>query len=343
MFFGMFPQEPTSLEAVVAQAASDLRASRFCQRIRAPLRRHLATDKTEIPDHTYRSVPGPDLVRQLNTLLLAILTGAVENPQSTHPRGVDRELFKVLQSSLQIARQMVAYIWVGPLSDVAPAFVDRDNLPPPFCPMYPNARDLVESGETTLAHQLAKIVNRVKEEIEKTPAWAYAVQCASELELEDVLTLRTMRDQFRDQVSGRQSEPLRQWRGRVHGLLAAARSDVPKALLGMNRLVTASVAAMVSLAIWDHLIEEEDILEWVPRSFGDDFPNGFDVRLRHFNELVILALDSSFRLQNRGIFTGIGITTGTELSWNRDQVENIRLSVIRLSAFESPNEIQASS
>ncbi|MDE0132299.1 MAG: hypothetical protein OXQ32_08590 [bacterium] len=337
---GMFSlPEPTSLETVVAQAANDLKVSGFGQRIRAALRRNLAAqDKTALPDHIYRDVPGPDLVRQFNALLLLALTHSAENPQGKQAHDVDRELFSALQSSLDIARQMVAYMWVGPLSNVAPAFADHDDLPPPFCPMYPNARDLVASGETALPHQLTEIINRVKAEVEQTPTWTRAVQCAAELELEEVQTLHAAKKRFQEQAGGVQGETLNQWQERIHGLLVEAKSDVPKALLLVNRLVTASVAAMVSLTVWDHLIRQEDVLKCVPRSFGEDLPNGFDISIAHLNHVAILALDSSFRLENQGTFTGIGTTKGTRLSWGRGQELNVSLSVIRLSAYESPND-----
>ena len=125
----------------------------------------------------------------------------------------------------------MAYIWVGPLSDVAPAFADHDDLPPPFCPMYPNARDLVASGETALPHQLTKIINRVKAEVEQTPTWTRAAQCAAELELEDVQTLHAAKKRFQEQAGGVQGETLNQWQERIHGLLEEAKSDVPEALI----------------------------------------------------------------------------------------------------------------
>ena len=105
----------------------------------------------------------------------------------------------------------------------------------------------------------------------------------------------------------------------------------------MNRLVTATVAAMVSLGTWDHQIEHDDLLECVPRAFGDDLPDGFDIKLAQFTELV-LSLDSSFRLKNQGTFAGIATTKGAKFSWNPDSGEEINLTVIRLSAYESPNE-----
>ena len=182
------------------------------------------------------------------------------------------------------------------------------------------------------------IINRVKDEIEQTQTWTWAVQCASELEAEDVQTLHAVKKRFQDQAGGLQGETLNQWQERIHSLLAEAKSDVPEALLPMNRLVTASVAAMVSLSVWDHLIRQEDILECVPRSFEEDLPNGFDIRIAHLNHVALLALDSSFRLKNQGTFTGIGTTKGTRLSWSQGEELDIRLSVIRLSAYESPNE-----
>ena len=156
----MFSLEPTTLETVVAQAANDLKVSGFGQRTRAALRRNRAAgDETVLPDHTFRSTCGPDLVRQFNALFLL---RAVGNPFGNQPHDVDRELFLALQDSLQVARQMVAYVWAGPLSDVATAFVDNDNLPVPFCPMYPDARDLVTDGATALPRQLTKIIDRIK-------------------------------------------------------------------------------------------------------------------------------------------------------------------------------------
>ena len=331
---GMFPSEPTSLEAVVTQAAHDLKVSGFGQRVRASLRRNKAAgENTVIPDHFSRSFPGPDLVRHLNGLLLMHLT---ENPDGNDDHHVDRELYNALQNSLQIARHVVASFWVGPLRDVAPAFVDEDNLPLPLCPMYPEARELVAEGEIALPHQLTKIINRVRVEVEKTPVWTRAAEAAAELTSQNLQTLKTEKERLRRQVSGKQGETLNQWQERAFHALAIAKSHVPPVLLFANRLITATVAAMISLATWDYQIKEEEILECDPLSFGDDLPHGFVIRLGDFSNLVFLSLDSSFRLFDNGTFAGIATTKGAEFSWGRDSGEDVRLSIIRLSAYESP-------
>ena len=269
MEYARLRQRPS--KTVVAQAANDLKVSGFGQRTRAALRRNRAAgDKTLLPDHMFKDIPGPDLVRQLNALFFKQILG---NPPDNHPRDVDRELLRALQDSLHLARQMVASIWAGTRSDAAMAFVDNDNIPVPFCPMYPDARDLVPNGATGLPHQLAKIIDRVRIEIERTPVWVCAAQCMSEVGSEEFQALRAAKDEFRTQISARQGETAAQWCERASDILATAKADVPAVLLSANRLVTTSVSAMISLGIWDYEIAHEDILECLPRALGDHYPD----------------------------------------------------------------------
>lgn len=333
ILIGMFEHRPTDLEIALLQAANDLKVSGFGQKLRAALRRNRkAGSKSVLPDYLAKDMPGPDLVRHFNGLFLL---HAVGNPLGNQPHNVDRELFQTLPDSLSTLAKIVAYMWIGPLGNVASAFLDDDNLPPPFCPMYFNARDLAKEEDAVLHPQILKVVNRVKAEIEKTPVWAHAVSCASELRPEDLRALRGSMAAFRGQVDEREGEQVEQWRMRLYDQLTAARSEVPEALLLVNRLITATVAAMALLTIWGHTIEKEHLAVCTPQSFGGELPDGFEVTFDHFNELVSVACGSSIRLKSRKAFAGIATMVGLQIEFTRDPpAETVRLSLVRLSAYE---------
>lgn len=108
ILYRMFTAPPTSLETAVAQASNDLKVSGFGQRTRAALRRNLAAgENTVLPDHVSRSIPGPDLVRHLNAL---ILIHAVGNPYGNQPHDVDRELFGTLDDDHRISPESIIEI-----------------------------------------------------------------------------------------------------------------------------------------------------------------------------------------------------------------------------------------
>lgn len=333
ILMGMFEDCPTDLEVVALQGANDLKVSGFGQRLRAALRRNLkAGSNTVLPDYMAKDMPGPDLVRHFNGLFLL---HAVGNPLGNQPHDVDRELFNALRGSLDTIGKMVAYMWTGPLGNVASAFLDDDNLPPPFCPMYFNARDLVNGKDFDLHPQVVKVVDRVKVEIEKTPVWTRAVLCASELQPNTLNALKVAKEAFREGADVQEGEQAEQWGVRLYRLLSEGRSEVPTPLLLVNRLITATVAAMVSLTIWSYEVEKEDLLVCKPQPFGDGLPDGFDIVFGHFNELLSMSPGSSLQLKKRKVFTGIATTVALQFSFTRDPPEEtVRLSLVRLAAYE---------
>ena len=139
----LFQVEPSLLERAVVQAANDLKVTGFGQRTRAALRRNRSAESNSVlPYSMYKDVMGPDLVRHLNALTLLLSSGEqVQDP----PSKPDRELFAALRDQLAVVKTLVAFMWAGSLSDHARVFVDYDNVPIPFCPMYPDARDLIDA------------------------------------------------------------------------------------------------------------------------------------------------------------------------------------------------------
>ena len=90
-----------------------------------------------LPYSMFKDVVGPDLVRHLNALTL--LFNSEQPLQTSSPSRADEELFVALRDQLAVVRNLVAELWSDPLNDHAKAFIDYDNVPIPFCPMYPDA------------------------------------------------------------------------------------------------------------------------------------------------------------------------------------------------------------
>lgn len=328
----MFATDPSPLESIVVQAVNDLRVSGFGQRIRAALRRNRdAGEMTILPEYTLRDLNGPDLVRHLNAL---VLMSKAKSPIENEFHDVDHELLDVLQQPLDTARQLVAEFWRGPLLAVASAFIDDDNLPIPFCPMYPDARDLVDDNSISLPYSLVQIVEQLRAEVEKTRVWELATRYASGIASDHLHRLRAERDRFRARRMGQNGETFAQWQERARHLLAESKHDVPKPLLAMNRLVTTTVSAMVSLSVWNARIAHEDLLDYHSAVLSDDLPAGVVLSLARLPDSAVFNIDASFRITKRQKFMGIGTTKGMTFSWNRASGADLRLNVVRLSAYE---------
>ena len=333
MMTRMFTTDPTALESIVIRVVNDLRVSGFGQRIRAALRRNRAAgEMTILPEYTIRDLTGPDLVRHLNAL---VLTHKAKSPIANQFHDVDHELLDVLQQPLYTARQLVAGLWTGPLRAVASAFVDDDNLPIPFCPMYPDARDLVDDSSQPLPYHLVQIVEQLRATVEKTRVCEEATRYASGIASDHLRQLRATRDRFRKKAVGQNGETFGEWQERARRLLAESKRDVPKSLLAMNRLTTAIVSAMVSLSVWDARIDCEDLLEYHSATPSNSIPTGTVVNLARLPDAVVFNIDASFRITDQNRFLGIGTTKGMAFSWDRASGADLKLEVVRLSAYES--------
>ena len=178
----LFGSKPTLLEQVVVQAANDLKVTGFGQRTRAALRRNRSAESNSVlPYSMFKDVVGPDLVRHLNALTL--LFNSEQPLQTSSPSRADEELFVALRDQLAVVRNLVAELWSDPLNDHAKAFIDYDNVPIPFCPMYPDARDLTRSNPAALPQPLAKIVHRIRNQVQETPIMRESLECLSDLNI----------------------------------------------------------------------------------------------------------------------------------------------------------------
>ena len=348
----IFCRQPTSLEAAISQAANDLKVTGFGQHTRAILRRNrAANDKTILPHASYKDVMGPDLVRDLNALFLM----HSETPNPLALTRLDQELIAVLNGQLDVARAIVATLWAGPLSECAGLFLDYDNVPVPFCPMYPSARDLIGMSQITLPQPLTKIVQRLREQIGRVESMEASLTRLPDLTPTYLRHLRTTKENFITQSAYQQGETIGGWQERVHRLIADARSAIPAPLIQLNRLIHVTVLCAVSLAVWDYNITVDDVLscdQWgiatMPESspdaeqpnqtrdawpYGPEIPNGYELRTGTTN-LTLLPFDACVRLQAEGKLRSIAIVIGASISWSRGQDIDARLRIAEFSSYE---------
>ena len=351
----LFQIEPSLLERAVAQAANDLKVTGFGQRTRAALRRNRSAESNSVlPYSMYKDAVGPDLVRHLNALTLLLSSGQhVQNP----PSKPDRELFAALRDQLAVVKILVAFMWTESPSDHAKAFVDYDNVPIPFCPMYPDARDLIGSHPEPLPQPLSKISDRLRTALQDTPIMRDAQECFSSLTSRDLRDLMAQSEDFKSQSRYRQGETLLEWQTRVHLLVAAAQEELPVAIPLSNSLIHSTISSVVSLAVWDHELASSDVISTEPwgksafqsepqgdhidadnldesHPYGPGIPDGFSLSLTPNPELMLLPIESSVRLIQEGRYRGVAIAKGASISWNRGEDMEVGLTMVRLSAYE---------
>lgn len=352
----MFDVAPTQLERTVAQAANDLKITGFGQRTGAALRRNRdAEDDSVLPYSMFKDVVGPDLVRHLNALTL--LLNSDQPLHASSPSRADEELLVALRDQLAVVKGLVASLWPDPLSEYAKAFIDYDNVPIPFCPMYPDARDLIGTSIATLPHPLAKIVGRLRNQVQSAPIMRESLECLSDFGSSDLRNLEAIREDFQSQAVYRRGETFLEWASRVHQLVATAQMDVPVAILLANALIHSVISAVVSLAVWDRQLVSDDVLSTTPwgrhamegespykdiidepsdntRPYGPDIPDGSILRLVPNSELILLPMETSVRLHDQGEFCGVAIAKGASMSWRRGEEMQVELTMVRLSAYE---------
>lgn len=328
----MIGPELSPLENEVSLAAHDFKVSGVGQRTRAALRRNLAAaDHTILPDHLVRSVPGPDLVRQLNTLELVRLFGS---PIKAEFHEVDREMVSALQNPLSMIRLMVGYLWCQPLESVANAFVGADSIPIPHCTTYPDARSLAGSSEA-LPRQVARLLDRISSRLQDTSVWNGAVAATASLSSADIDELMEEKALFEEGCQPSDGETMGDWRERVTESLRSASTQVPSELLAVERLISASVEALVSLASWDHEIDVSAVRQAQSAEIAPYLPNGFELSMSEFTDLAFLAMGSAFRLKSEGRIVGVGATAASHFEFSQGHGEKLDLSVIRLCSYES--------
>ena len=248
---------PTELELAILGLAPDLKVSGFGQRTRAALRRNRdANDDTFLPHAAFKDIPGPDLVRHLNAISIV---GASDADFGSQLGSADDQLLAALQRQLAEAQRFVARLWDGPLSAVAASFVDYDNLPVPFCPMYPNARELRHSHDLTLARPLESILGRLRYVLFRTDAYSAAVAYVLSADSPAIARLAELKQGLMPELAARSSETYAQWSTRASGLVEASRNEVPSELLHVNNLINATVGSLVSLSVWDHSLSDDDV------------------------------------------------------------------------------------
>lgn len=330
----LFDEHPTELEISVEQAFRDVKVSGFGQLSRAALRRNRsAGEQTFLPDYVSRDAHGPDLVRHLNALTIYQITGT---EFETQPQDVDRELLAAIDRSLGTACVIVASFWRGPLAPIAGTFVDVDDLPPPFCRSYHQARDLVEQSTKPLPRQLERVLCRIREQIEQTKVWELAVKEVSGLDESRLAELAEARRKFMRFNMNETGETLEQLGERLSREFIAARSITPPALLQFNQLIFETVSALISLAVWSHEVSEEECTNCVPLEFDDGDPNGYDIEIPDRFQLGFVARNSSFLARSRGSFIGIVTAKASQAYWHREKGNKAVLSVIKLSDYEVP-------
>ena len=308
-----------------------------------------------LPYSMYKDVVGPDLVRHLNALTLLLNS---EQHVQKPPSKPDRELFAVLRDQLAVVKTLVAFMWTGSPSEHAKAFVDYDNLPIPFCPMYPDARNLIGSNPETLPQPLSNISDRLREALQDTAIMRAAQECFSSLTSKDLRDLKARHEQFRSQARYRQGETLLEWQTRVYLLVAAAQADLPVGLPLLNSLIHSMISSVVSLAVWDYELASGEVISTEPWGkhvsgsepqedhtpadsldetlpYGLDIPDGFSLSLIPNPELMLLPIESSLRLLQDESLRGIAIVKGASISWSRGEDMKVGLTMVRLSAYES--------
>lgn len=349
-----FLSNPTELESTVAQLAADLRVAGLGQRARAALRRNQdANDDTFLPHAMFKDIPGPDLVRHTNATFIA---GLMTLHGELRFGSADDQLLAVLERQLEEVRLFVARLWDGPLTQVAAAFVDYDNLPVPFCPMYPNARELLAS-DLTLPHQLERILGRLREALYRTEALTAALEQSAAAAPGLITRLAKTKEVLLPDLQAQPPESLQQWNQRAARLVAAARDEVPRGLLAANNLINATVGSLVSLAVWDHSLSHSELLsstrwpenadEECPSDSGDDpdaqddaagfalppLPRGHRLQIK-LNPALFAPMDSAVQLQCGKQRKGIAILKGFSMSWSQGGDVDCSLDVVRLADYE---------
>lgn len=337
--------QPTELESVLSQGANDLKVTGFGQRTRAALRRNRdAGEDTFLPSYENNSITAPDLIRHLNALILHLLGGM----RVTHLANRDRDLLLALRDSLIVVTRLVASVWTTSMRQVATSFIDYDDLPGPFCIMYPDTRSQTEDTAPSLPTQTSRIIDRIRTEIERTPIWQLAHERAEAINSSDLEGLRDARASYRTESQYREDETLGEWRDRCYRLIEHRRRHVPMELLLLNRLIHTSISTLVSLAIWDYQITPEEIVEsemldaYVPeydasgsQPHGPELPEGFNLSTVPSLDLILMPLDSALRVKHESRLAGIIVVKGASLHWEEGGQMDTALNVVRLSAFES--------
>ena len=314
-----------------------------------------------LPYSAYKDVIGPDLVSHLNAF--TVLLNAEQPFETSPPSGVDQQLIIALRDQLDVVRWLVAELWPDPLQAYAGAFIDYDNVPIPFCPMYPDARDLIGNNSAVPPQPLAKVVGRLRDQVKNSPIMQEALECVSDVTSTDLQNLQDIRKNFKSQVAYEHGETLLEWWSRAYQLVAAAQGEVPVALLLANSLIHSVISASVSLAVWDHKLARSEVIyskTWgrhAPEDernshnggedtddalpYGPDIPDGFSMRLEPNidPELILLPMETAVRLLDTGIFSGVAISKGGRLSGRRDEETQILLTtvdmtLVRLSGYE---------
>ena len=351
----IFTPDATHLEVVLLQAANDLKVTGVGQRTRAALTRNFeAGEATLLPTSQNRGIPGPDLIRHLNGLLYHLSAGI----PASNIRRTDRELLQVLRDSILVVSDIVASVWAKDLQHAASTFVDYDDLPEPFCVMYPNTRSFVSDPSISLPRPTTKIIERVRTAVEKTPVWNSAVECVNQLDSTRLDALKEDREAFLSQVMYQPSETFSEWQTRAYLSLEEERRTVPLPLLQLNRLIHASIAALVSLAVWDFKLSPHGIIGCEPIDYqlraseirgsandldepqphGPEIPSGFCLQVVPTLDRMIMPLDAAIRLRREEMFAGIAILKGDTLSGFGGSDMNVELNVVRLSAYESDED-----
>ena len=343
--------DPTELESAVARLAADLKVAGLGQRTRAALRRNQsANDDTFLPYARFKDIPGPDLVRHANATFIA---GVAKTRGELRFGSADDQLLAVLQRQLVEVRRFVARLWDGPLTHMAAAFIDYDNLPVPFCPMYPNARELL-GDDLTLPHQLERILERLREVLYRTEALTAALEQSAAADPDLIARLAEAKEALMPELQARPPESIRQWNQRASRLIAAAQDEVPPALLVANNLINATVGSLVSLAVWNHSLCHDDVLgsaRWPDdersteteddRDAQDEavgfalppLPTGHRLQIK-FNPALFAPMDTAIQLQHREQRQGIVILKGLSMSWSQGEDVDFSLDVVRLADYE---------
>ena len=244
-------------------------------------------------------------------------------------------------------------MWAGSPSDHAKVFVDYDNVPIPFCPMYPDARDLIDSHPGALPQPLSKICDRLRNALQDTSIMRDAHESFSSLTSNELRDLEARYEDFKSLAGYRQGETLLEWQTRVHLLVAAAQTELPVAIPLSNSLIHSTISSMVSLAVWDHELASSEVistepwgrhvLESEPQAdhlgtdrqdetwpYGPDVPNGFSLSLVPNPELMLLPIESSVSLLQDRSFRGVAIAKGASISWSRGEDMEVGLTMVRL-------------
>ena len=269
---------------------------------------------------------------------------------------LDQELVSVLDRQLDVVTTIVARLWEGALSEFGAAFLDYDNVPIPFCPMYPNARDLLDNSLIALPQPLTKIVQRLRDEIDQTEAMQESLQHLTTFTPSFLQDIRTMKQDSMKEAAYRQGETIGEWQARIHCLIDDARSAVPASFLQLNRLIHVTVLCTVSLAIWYNNITVDDVLSCSPSGtddtsclllddpeqpiasdeawpYGPEIPNGYELRV-NTTDLIILPFDACVRLQDSGKLKSLAIVIGASMSWSRGEDLDARLTIAEFSSYE---------